>query len=395
MTTLGQPVASTFIAGFRRITSSGQFIPEIDGLRFFAIFFVFIYHLAGDVLRHSPPGYSASLQSNWLLLTTQVLNVGVPLFFVISGCILSMPFAAAYAGQKRRVSLKKYFLRRLTRLEPPYIFSLLLFAGLKFIAKRGDAAELWPHLLASALYVHNIIYGAPSIINVVAWSLEVEIQFYILAPVIALVFAVRSDVRRRTILALSVLLASSISARMDVGGIVGHSILAYGQYFLAGFLLTEWIQSSKKACADWKLDALALCATAALLFSLVRLPNGVAWSAPWLILLIYVGTFRGVAVNRVVVNPFIATVGGMCYTIYLLHNYIIAAAGMITERLLSTAPFELRLLLQFLLISPIVLVLSGLYFRVVEQPCMRPKWPSELRNAVLRRLRREAYAAEA
>src|SRR5215472_8297412 len=131
---------------YQRITSGGQFIPEIDGLRFVAIFSVFIYHLAGDVLRHSQASYASTLRSNGLFLVTQVLNIGVPLFFVISGFILSLPFAQTQMDVRRPVSLKKYFWRRVTRLEPPYFLCLLLFFVLKIAGSRGTAAGLLPNL---------------------------------------------------------------------------------------------------------------------------------------------------------------------------------------------------------------------------------------------------------
>ena len=47
------PNYAALLTPFRRVTSSGNFIPEIDGLRFLAIASVFLYHLAGDVMRHS------------------------------------------------------------------------------------------------------------------------------------------------------------------------------------------------------------------------------------------------------------------------------------------------------------------------------------------------------
>ena len=37
-------------------------------------------------------------------------------------------------------------------------------------------------------------------------------------------------------------------------------------------------------------------------------------------------------VRRVITNSWITVIGGMCYSIYLLHNYAIAALGMVTER---------------------------------------------------------------
>jgi peptidoglycan/LPS O-acetylase OafA/YrhL len=49
-----------------------------------------------------------------------------------------------------------------------------------------------PHLAASVGYMHYLIFQAPSAINSVAWSLEIEVQFYILAPLLSMVFAIRN-----------------------------------------------------------------------------------------------------------------------------------------------------------------------------------------------------------
>src|SRR5277367_4309129 len=94
------PVSSKFLEPYQRITSTGAFIPEADGLRFLAILSVFIFHLAGDVLRHSP---GAPPPTGWIFATTQVLSFGVPLFFAISGFILGAPFAAAHLQKRQPV----------------------------------------------------------------------------------------------------------------------------------------------------------------------------------------------------------------------------------------------------------------------------------------------------
>ena len=366
------------LAPYRRITSSGQFIPEIDGLRFVAIFLVYIYHVSGDILRHSTAAARLSYDGHWLFSVTHILNIGVPLFFVISGFILGMPFAAAHLAGRPPVSLKKYFLRRVTRLEPPYILALLLFFVLKVAAARGTAHELLPNLLASVFYVHNLVYGSPSVIDFVAWSLEIEVQFYILAPLLALVFAVADAGLRRSLLALSILAATALSVATPQA--LSLSLLSYAQYFLAGFLLVDlYLAGGLRRQGSWLWDLVSTAGWPLLLALLVTGGAAAGWVAPWLLALLFLAAFRGQAVNRIVTNAWIATIGGMCYSIYLLHNYIVAAIGPLTERMFSGYPFPARLLVQLVLMSPVVLGISALYFRWVERPCMRPDWPRRMK----------------
>jgi len=368
-----------FLAPYRRITSSGKFIPEIDGLRFIAIVSVYFYHLAGDVLRHSTAGEVRALGGHWFFLVTQILNIGVPMFFVISGFILGLPFALARSRAGRPVPLGKYFLRRLTRLEPPYLLCLLLFFVLKIVAARGSAGMLLPHLLASCFYVHNLAYGVPSAINFVAWSLEIEIQFYILAPLLALLFAVSNAALRRSLLLGSLFAATGLSGLVSGNPQAQLSLLGYAQYFMAGFLLVELhLSGALRRQGSWLWDLVALGAWPGLLALLVDGGMAAQWASPWLILLLYVAAFRGRYVHGFVANAWIATIGGMCYSIYLVHNYVIAAMGALTGHILPAGPFPSRVLLQFILITPVVLVISGLYFRFVERPCMVPDWPQRL-----------------
>jgi peptidoglycan/LPS O-acetylase OafA/YrhL len=381
-----QPAASkpgpSFLDPYRRITSSGALIPEIDGLRFLAIFSVYLYHLAGDVLRHSPSGTDALLKLSWFFSMTQILNFGVPMFFVISGFILGLPFASAHLAGARRIELKKYFWRRVTRLEPPYILCLLMFYGLKVAGGRGTAVSLFPNLLASIFYVHNIVFGEPSVINIVAWSLEIEIQFYILAPLLASVFMIPAPALRRTILVAAVALATGLSVLVSRNAVLTHSILGDAQYFLAGFLLVDlYLSGGERRRKNRLWDIVSAVGWPLLLVLLVSQGAISDWTAPWLLVMLYIAAYHGVWTNRFITIPWIATIGGMCYTIYLFHNYLIAFIGLGTERLLSSAGFWTRLGLQFCIMTPLVLVVCALYFRWIERPCMRPAWVRELASA--------------
>jgi len=156
---------SSFIERFRRVTYSGRYMPEIDGLRFIAVFLVvFLMHF-GNLMRDNQIGveYNAA---NFFHRTIMEGGYGVALFFVISGFILALPFAHEKLLDQKKVSLKTYYWRRVTRLEPAYIISMVLFLCMRvWILHYGSFKELLPHFWASIFYVHNIVYHRASAIN--------------------------------------------------------------------------------------------------------------------------------------------------------------------------------------------------------------------------------------
>jgi peptidoglycan/LPS O-acetylase OafA/YrhL len=210
------------LARLGRVTTGVAVIPEIDGLRFFAIASVILYHLNFVLTKNTPrfftpipnpdaaqafgPGAAghplwSALEQGWF---------GVPLFFAISGFVLGLPFARQYQGTGPAVSLHRYFLRRLTRLEPPYLINLVLLTTVWLVVKHRPAADVLPHALASAAYIHNIVYLGRDPISSVIWSLEVEVQFYILAPLLTMVFLVHGRWLRRAILAGGMLVMGAL-----------------------------------------------------------------------------------------------------------------------------------------------------------------------------------------
>ena len=372
-------ICSRLLLPFRRITSSGEYIGEIDGLRFVAILFVYLYHLFGDILKHSPEVYKAPLKSSLFFVLALNLRIGVQLFFVISGFILALPFAAHYLTGARPVKPGKYFLRRVTRLEPPYVLSMVLFFALKVAAARGSASELLPHLAASLAYLHNAVFRAPSVISIVAWSLEIEVQFYILAPMVARVFLIHTVASRRLLLVTACLAFSAADSLWGQNPLLRLSLLGSAQYFLVGFLLADlFVSGGRVRKRDRRWDIAALVGWPGL--ALVLVSQG-PWSRlliPWLALLLYQSAFHGVWMNRLFNNLWLTTIGGMCYSIYLLHNYAISVLGAYTESVWAAWPIAARLLIQFSLMAPLVLGACAVYFVLIEKPCMQPDWPQRL-----------------
>jgi peptidoglycan/LPS O-acetylase OafA/YrhL len=363
----------------RRITSGGSWIPEVDGLRFVAISSVVLYHIFAQLLVKS--GHPVAVQSRYAWLATAVGNGdrGVRLFFVISGFILGMGFARQHLHLGKRVSLKKYFLRRVTRLEPPYIFNLVFCALVAFFYYHQARAYMGPHLLASILYLHNLAYRTPSAINGVTWSLEVEIQFYILAPLIALLFRISNPTARRLIFLVLIAVCGILQLLLHANATVAAlTIIFYMQYFLAGMLLTDlYLMVRPYSRIHWAWDLVSLCGWP-LVFLVSRDFLWFHAILPFLIVLLYIAAFQGVVFRKFFSNFWIAIIGGMCYSIYLWHFFTIGVFFKLTRHLIVFHDFLLNFGVQVVALGIPIAVVSLLAYVLIERPCMDPAWPRKL-----------------
>jgi peptidoglycan/LPS O-acetylase OafA/YrhL len=363
-----------------RETASGRFIPEIDGLRFVAISSVVLFHTYVFVVKKL--GLDAGHDMLARLMSKG--GFGVQLFFAISGFIISLPFAQAYRGAQPLPRLGAYYRRRLTRLEPPYIVNLLLISALLSLFGKLPLAELLPRLFCSLTYTHNLVYGEASAINGVAWSLEVECQFYLIAPLLAKVFAVPSVRQRRLLLTAGIAL-STCAAQY----VLPHtprwnlSLPAHLDYFLCGFLLADLylleLTPEIRRSHAWDIIGL-LCWL--ILLALFFGPKGLSVLLPVPLSLAYYAVFRGQWSGRLFGNRSIYTIGGMCYSIYLYHTYVISMGGGAFVHLpgLAQLPVWLTLGLASLLLLPLILLACAALFVVTEKPFMRRDWPGLLQS---------------
>ena len=356
-----------------RITSTGRFIPELDGLRALAIGLVFVQHLWETLPAQARPGGGGA--SFGVRLFADAF-FGVELFFVISGFILALPFASCYAAAGPRVSWKAYYLRRLSRLEPPYILHLVLVATVLLLIGHS-LAEVGPHLFASLFYISNVLYGQFPVhaLNSVTWSLEIEVQFYLLAPLFGQVFRLSRRFRTMAI-SLGALLAFGV--RQVLEWRFGHfplTLLTYIPYFAVGFLLAEtyaidWREESpSRAGADF----VAFVAWMVLLFVFqIRIPCRTLIVAGGLYVAVG-ASLQSNFIKRSLANRVVRTIGGMCYSIYLLHLVLLRWFVSIVHLPVSrdSAP---GMIIAILVFGLPVLGISAVYFVLVEKPCMQREW---------------------
>lgn len=378
------------LISFKRITSSGNYFPEIDGLRFLAISSVFVFHLANFISTKDTHTYHSSYNLSILKEVCSRGYFGVQLFFVISGYVLGLPFAQHYLANGKPVNLKNYFLRRITRLEPPYIIvmTVLLFACL-FIVKKPETSLAIKSFLYSIIYSHNFAFGNGILpyINIVAWSLEIEVQFYILAPLLALIFKINNQAVRRTVL------IASIAVLTITGERIGFSftwLINYLEYFLLGLYLSDLKVSSslQPPVASQEKNSLfskvvsAFCLIGIWCFDKEKITSPILKTTWELTQLLFIGYLYYEVLIKQSVDilkwRWIAFTGGMCYSIYLIHYSVISLVGnpiigisFSHNQLINQAIYAITLLFA-------VMVTSSIFFLLIERPCMDKNWPAKL-----------------
>lgn len=148
---------------------------------------------------------AVKLGGRWLDFTPWVRTgyMFVDMMLVLSGFLCYLPYAN---GKERPAG--EFYLRRGLRILPSYWLSLgvMLIFGLAD-PNRAQLGRLWLDLLAHLGFVQNLwafSYTATRM-NVVLWTLAVEVQFYLLLPLIAPVF------RKRPIVSYAVMTGLGLS----------------------------------------------------------------------------------------------------------------------------------------------------------------------------------------
>ena len=135
-----------------------------DGLRALAAGVIVIYHLAFVLAAFDVAGRA------WI----ERLNIGVSIFFVISGALLYLPFAMARAQGRPRPSLRDYAARRTARIGPAYWVALPIVALVLGLSGVFTLEGLVRYGLFLQIYSPATFTGGIG----QAWTLDVEVVLY-------------------------------------------------------------------------------------------------------------------------------------------------------------------------------------------------------------------------
>jgi peptidoglycan/LPS O-acetylase OafA/YrhL len=174
----------------------------VDGLRGIAILVVFGFHSWLFSFYTPPPPFDVLVQTGYL---------GVELFFLISGFCLFFPYARHALDGASAQSVRTFAYRRFIKIVPSYVLALTAttFVALPLL---GGVANIAPPLLTHALFLNNWYNDPLGGTNSVFWSLGVEVQFYLIFPLLALAFA------RRPLLTVAALVAIALGYRYAFAG---------------------------------------------------------------------------------------------------------------------------------------------------------------------------------
>lgn len=171
------------------IDSNKVFFPNLEGLRFFAFFVVFINHATGSLSYYNSSKTYVFICSHFF----KNGDLGVSFFFVLSGFLITY-LLLKEKEISGKVNIRNFYLRRVLRIWPLYflivatcILVLPMFGNYlpKFFPLDVSINDInkWLYLTFTGNfdYIYN---GINNVLIGVLWSVSVEEQFYLFWPLI-------------------------------------------------------------------------------------------------------------------------------------------------------------------------------------------------------------------
>lgn len=339
-----------------------------------------LWVVIGHTIKHA--GYAEQGLGPFKLLAMPSLAVDV--FIILSG------FVIFFLLDQQRVSYSQFIVKRWFRLAPLLLVLLLvsaltLEAQLNVIAASpfpnkaigedlqihaDSIAHLGPQLLAHASMFHGMVPDTllkNSQFGIVgqAWSISLEWQFYLIAPLLFGLLA-----RRRwyglcaAIAAFCVLRAANFP---NDGLIVNQA-----QYFIIGILsYYGWKHCKALAIEAGAVDALAMAAIALIYLLQSRSASLIIWVA---LMALIVGERRALlsapqrALSALLQSALMRWLGEISYSVYLTHMLVLYAVQYALLRLAPGMSQPAFLAAMLLGVVSATVALSALTYRLVEQP---------------------------
>lgn len=337
--------------------------PEIDGLRGYLAFFVFLHHsyIWYYFLAGKPWG---NPNSN---LFSHFGQTSVVLFFIITAFL----FMTKLLENKSRIfDWKKYFLSRFFRMFPIYIASILfIFFLVAIFTNFTLQTSLFDLTKSSLSWLFFSINGTPNINNYedtflinagVTWTLPYEWMFYFLLPFFAL--------------ALKIKVSAKILFYFGIGfltfAIINQASIRHFIPFIGGIVVSFFI-NKKSTKIDFTKKTFTVIAILLLVLSIYFFESGRKPIPVIISSLVFLFIAKGNSFFGLFSNTLSRKFGQITYSLYLIHNIVIflifyGLLGIETAKKLSPIEFWLVISLS---VIPIILI-SQITYLYIEKPFM-------------------------
>jgi hypothetical protein len=274
-------------------------------------------------------------------------NLGVPVFFVLSGFVIAMSVgdsrvSAGYLG--------RFALRRALRLDPPYWLTIALVVGIGYALKgyvKFDGVTV-PQVAAHMFYLQDILSFKP--ILPVFWTLCYEVQFYL--ALILITWLMQAFGRPPFVLVGLLLLASVADRHFEI---THHSFMGRFWSCFALGCLTFWAQAGR-VHHGWVVAAVAFVLGYGLLAQDgYAITSSLTAAAILIVLLVRRPDFLS--------GPVWQFLGRISYSLYLTHLLFGWMAFRLTERVLPGLPAVAAGV-------AVAIVAAWLFYIVAERPAV-------------------------
>jgi len=315
-----------------------QKIGAIQALRGIASLAVCWFHFTNGNTTFLPAGVlKSSGVDGWM---------GVEMFFVISGFVI--PYAL-FKGSYQVRNFPRFLVKRIVRLDPPYLASIGLILAVAYASSRSSLYTGVPfELNFSQILLHVGYLNAffqKGWLNPVFWSLAIEFQYYLL---IGLIFPfILSRKRSVRLIAEAGLLTAALSIRNDA------FVFKYLAAFLMGILVMQFY--------------VRLIGIRELLLMAVPVIVGCVAALGYKVTLVSVISACALLIPNLH-SRLLWFLGDISYSLYLVHVPIGGRIINLSQRFVHGESGKILVLLLALSLS---IAFAYLLFRFVEKPSQR------------------------
>lgn len=179
--TLSKGVNSPVAQGGLESVSVAERVSSLTGIRAVAALLVVLTHAAYTTGKYAQ-GYVGLMYSR--------MEIGVPIFFVLSGFLLFRPWVKAVASGGAPPSVRRYAWHRVRRIMPAYVVTVLAaYLVYHFRTAGPNPGHTWMglfrNLTLTQIYTDHYLFSYLHQGLTQMWSLAVEVAFYVALPLLA------------------------------------------------------------------------------------------------------------------------------------------------------------------------------------------------------------------